>query len=287
MSSQSKAKKIVTQSKLPEMDSVYISNFLVNSALQSYVNEFKSRVVPFSFVGMFFKALKKSKAVNENKILKSFYADESTNINTYCYLYFLTFKQIASAVIEDKKYGSAMVLKKVAPPPLLSLFLREAPRLDEALDVIQQEQLAFVNQSKGYVKKAFTLYLMGSDDFVVETENVQKTGTKETTEEAEKPKVNVNDLVGKEVNLPATEGKKIYHLYIPTLPLPTKYPKSQSRVHSSYLATKFASPTKIVDFISNFGIVQVKYTESFIDLREQTEVKANKPEKKLNWSDFF
>ena len=98
---------------------------------------------------------------------------------------------------------------------------------------------------------------------------------------------NVNDLEGREVNLPSTQGKKIYHLYIPTLPLPTKYPKEQSRVHSSYLASRFVTPTKAVDFISNYGIVQVKYTQSFIDLREQSQEKPKKQDKKLNWSDFF
>jgi len=278
MSSQSKARKIVENTPLPELDSLYISNFLTNAAVQSFTSEFKSRVIPFSFVGMFFDALKKSKAVNDNKLLSNFFQSETT-VETYCYLYFLTFKQITSAVIEDKKYGEAMVLRKPSPPPMLSLFVREAPQLSEALDIIQQEQLAFVGQSKGYIKKAFLLYLMGNKDFVSEAIAKQPSN---------QPRIkSVNDLEGREVNIPSTSGKKIYHLYIPTLPLPTKYPKEQSRVHSSYMASRFISPTKAVDLISNYGIVQVRYNASFIELREQSQTKSKKQDKKLNWSDFF
>ena len=272
MPSISKARKIVENTSLPEADSLYISNFLVNNSIKAFVNEFHSRVVPFSYVEMFFKALKKSQAVNNNKILSAFFSDKSTTPSTYCYIYFLTYKQITSAVIEDKKYGLAFVLKKVQEPQNLSLFDNETPQLFDALEILEEQMYAFSHQSANYTRKAFSQYLVGNPNFI-----------SIASEDAESD--NSNDLIGKEVFLPQTKGKKIYHLYIPTLPLPTKYPTKTSRVHSTYFAKEFSRPTTAVDFLSNYGIVQVKYNQSFIELRgDAAEQKSNK---KINWSDFF
>ena len=274
MSSVSKARKIVEQVSLPELDTLYISNFLVNSAARQFVLDFDSRVIPFSYVEMIFKSLKKSKAVNDNAILKSFFFSNDADINTFCYIYFLTYKQITSAVIEDKKYGLALVLRKKQAPQQLSLFIREAPQLDSAIEILNEQIYSFCNQEEKFTKKAYVQYLLGNQDF--------------ETAESDQPSpenASINDLVGKEVEVPKTKGKKIYRLYIPTLPLPTKYPKSTSRIHSSYFAKKFTTPTQAVDIISGYEIVQVKYNEDFIELRTQPEPK--KQEKKLNWSDFF
>ena len=276
MASQSKAKKIVLESNtLPGVDSLYVSNFLINSAIQAYVNQFNSRVVPFSFVSMFFDALQKSKNVQASRELVSFFSDKSTSTEIYCYIYFLTFKQVVGAIIEDSKYGSAFVLKKAQAPLTLALFSRETPRLQFALEVLQQEQLAFINQEPNYIKKAFALYLAGINTYIQDA----------LTEKAEENEIETNDLVGKEINIQNQKGKKIYQLFIPSLPLPTKYPCESPRVHSSYHAQNFAAPSKALDLITNLQIVRIKYSTDFVELRNAA--KPKKEEKKLNWSDFF
>ena len=277
MSSVSKAMKIVEQTTLPELDSLYISNFLVNSAVRQFVTDFDSRVIPFSYVDMVFKSLKKSKSINDNKILKTFFFNDQANINTFCYIYFLTYKQITSAVIEDKKYGLALVLRKKQVPQQLSLFVQQSPQLNAALEILEEQLFIFCNQEELFTKKAFVQYLLGNENFA--------TASKEQKPDSKAEEPISNELVGREVELQKNSDKKIYRLYIPTLPLPTKFPKGTSRIHSSYFAKKFTTPTQSVDIISGYEIVQVKYNEDFIELRTQAEPK--KQEKKLTWSDFF
>lgn len=290
MSTLKTVENMLENNQLPGTDIIYTSNFLVNEAIRVHHTEFNSRVVPFSFIKMVFDALSRSKAINDNKFLNEYFKEAmSVDSDVYTYIYYLTFNNIVKAVLEDKQFGSTLVLRKNETPGTLSLFLQGSAMLDSALGELKNEIWVFANQKPHYVRSAYSLYLRNVKNYIslaFDDTKVKKASEIIPEKKISKPTVQEIELIGKEIDLPDNTGKKIYRLYIPTIPLPSDYPKAKSRIHSSYHINKLASVSYTLDFLLFNRIQRVKYSKSFVDLRFEA-TKESEPVKQKNWSDFF
>ena len=97
-----------------------------------------------------------------------------------------------------------------------------------------------------------------------------------TSVDDEKPKELVGDAVANNY-----QSGKITKVVIPKLNLPSAYPigNNQSRLETKYKATSFYSPSKQIIFINKHKIVNIKYTEAFLNKRKTKKA----PNKKFNW----
>ena len=95
-------------------------------------------------------------------------------------------------------------------------------------------------------------------------------------EDSDKPKELVGDAVANNY-----QSGKITKVVIPKLNLPSAYPvgNGQSRLETKYHSKSFFSPSKQIIFINKHKIVNIKYTEAFLNKRK---VKKS-PNKKFNW----
>ena len=277
-----KAKKIVANAKIPDIDLLYISNFVTNEAVRAHVSEFKSKVVPFSFVKFFQDSLENS--ISNNPLLKKYFK-ENTNNDITCFIFYLTFRRVVKNVIKDKKHGYCLVLRQATPPDVLSLYL-STNRLSTTLEELKTECDKLCNLAPHFVRNAYELYLNNYQDYLSLAQDKAFLANYKKTGVAVRKQENTETLIGKSTELPQNSNKRVQRLFIPSLALPSDYPKGKNRIHSAYHVSKLTSVSGIVDFLSNNRITNVKYPKSFVELRLEAG-KVAPPARSRSWEDFF
>lgn len=292
MSIVKKAKKIVKSSKLLDMDILTISNFLCNEAIRRHVIDFKSKKVPFRFIEFFHSELSKIEAVANDLNLQKFFSEtKNENQDVLGFVYFLTFPDIIKTIktLPNKEYFFVLFSKK--PPLSMKFRSKENKTLEKSLNTLVEAIEHFNESEKGdKIQNAFASW-KAENPFVFKAftdnpESIKAQQESEAQAQTFRRKLKEGDfeLTGEKITIPHDEFSKVHKLFIPSLPLPSEYPKGdKSRVHSGYHANFFVKPSKTIEFINEFRIVSVVYTKSFFELR--TEI--NKPEQEKRWSDFF
>lgn len=288
MPSVKKAKKIVQNAALPDIDMLYISNFLTNEAVRAHVAEYKSKQVPFSFIKFYFNSIRQSDELSKDTIVQKFFNQMyNLDLDIYCFIYYLTFRKDVKKVIEDKKRGYVFVLKNISQPSILNMYINEKGVLASSLKNIQQQSAAFCAQAQHYVRNAYQLYIENYAEYLTLALDREFLEQKKKNAVAIRKSKDSESLVSKAAELPENENKKISRLFIPSLPLPSDYPIGKNRVHSSYHVSTITSMSKQIDLLSKYRINTVKYSKSFVELRIEASKPAQTAAKTRNWDDFF
>ena len=246
MISEKKAKKLIQTADLPDIELLYISNHIINESIIAYTKEYKSKTVPFSFSKFYIETLEFFDEIKSNQIINKFYQQsDSSDYDIYCLIYYLTFKNVVKKLSNNNKDSINFELKAKTPPQSLSNN-NENILINEAFAIIKKISNDLQAQSPHYIRQAYTKYLNDIKN------NIRYTPYKEG-----------NQLTGKSISMPEIENQKIRKLYIPSLPLPTRYPRSKNRIHSSYHINKLCSLSKQLDILLNEKIIAVKYSKNF------------------------
>ena len=290
MPSQRKTKKIVKKSGKLDLEKIFFSNFIVNEAIASYVNEFKKKQIPFAYIKFFFISLSQSKKLDDLPIIRRFF-ENTSDVDMYCYIYYLTFNNVVKSVNELSDNSSYFVLYKTKAPSTLTIYNQEKPNIGFSLQQIKEEIYVFSNQAPHYVRNAYALFISGDKEYIEHALDYEylkdfKEGKKNNTKKIDSKliisKSFKDDILISEPAPVFERTQKVYQLHIPKLSLPTKYPSRKSRIHSAYYVSQILGIPETIDLINNLKITNVLYTQSFLDLRENAEKEAI-----TSNSDFF
>lgn len=251
---------------------------IFQQALKKYVEIYKSKEVPLTFLEFYFKEIN-----NYNYMFR-----KQTK------LFFETYERIAPnfeiiAEIYNKSYF-AQSLKVFYKGNAAFLLLK-------SLDIVDYFDEMFENSEKDITSsvqniKKITEHINNSDEIIpfdksyenyMIAETIRRT---EFTKNAGKSKVVVNvfdgskrpqivsatkraeRLTSERINISQKRGK-VTKLIIPKLKLPTAYPKTTTfnRFNSKYAAKNFVSASRQILILNDHKINGVAYTTNFVDKR--------------------
>ncbi len=261
---------------LPE--NMTIVQAIFQQALKKYVEVYKNKEVPLSFLEFYFKEIKNYSYMFRKQTKQFFDSYETISPN------FVTI-----AEIYNKSYfaQSEKVFYKDGAPYLLLKTLDIVSYFSEMLDNSEKDTMSAVQN----IKK-ITEHINSSDEIIpfdktyenyMIAETIRKTEFRKyagkskliinVTDNSTKPQIisatkHAERLVSERINITKQHGK-VTKLIIPKLKLPTAYPKTTTfnRFNSKYTAKNFISASRQILILNDLKINGVAYTTNFVEKR--------------------